>query len=810
IDEGYDTDFDGFTSCNGDCNDTNGAINPNVTELCNFVDDNCNFQIDEGFDTDFDTYTTCGGDCNDTNSAIHPGATETCNLVDDNCNILVDEGFTNETCQYTCLGYGFVWTFNGGSLNCCGNNLFEDSPYEIVETSCLDGNDNDCDGLVDLLDSDCPDTYPPKIYIITPSNGSSFNQTQSVFISVNVTDETYVSQVNVTVSIPSDGTQDLVLSYNAGTGLWDTTFTTTYNIGQYDFTVTASDNSSNTATADGHFDVVDVTPPLLIGASPLSGLYAVNSSLTFSVNVTDPYQENTDSVWMVVTLPDTSTVTLPMVLNASGLYTVPFIPGQTGIYNTVFYANDTSGNTASVSGNLTATVYPTAHITAPLDGTLFYQNDTINFTSTASDPDGSIVSYHWVSDLDGTLSSGQNFSFANLSVGNHTITLTVTDNLGAIGTDSINVLVALNTSPTVQIISPVDNASFFTSDVISFLGQAFDDGFITSVLWVSSISGNLSTSLSFSQSLPAGTHVITLYVTDNDNNTVWDSLIITVRVSSAPPGGGGGGGGAVAPAAEVVEEVELPPEEELPVEELPLEPERCIADGVCEPDCAPPDPDCRLREELRVEIEDYVRDFNIFDSRADMRVRVENTGEVPLGNIQLRISPEELFEDMDVSVGYLPPGGSRTVDVPLRADICEKDDYVNVPQQLEIEAEASSGGVSDSDSVTMRISGPSFIVKPKQKGDDIFVCIAFNNLDEPRRSQLEIEFDLSKEASEGIVDYFTPLTADADSIMVITKEYGVGSLPRGNFDARARLFEGGKLFDESYVIEEDRASLTLR
>jgi len=41
-------------------------------------------------DADGDGYTTCGGDCGDTNPAVHPGASASCNGGDNNCDGLVD------------------------------------------------------------------------------------------------------------------------------------------------------------------------------------------------------------------------------------------------------------------------------------------------------------------------------------------------------------------------------------------------------------------------------------------------------------------------------------------------------------------------------------------------------------------------------------------------------------------------------------------------------------------------------------------------------------------------------------------------
>ena len=97
---------------NPDCNDGDDSINPNATEVCDDVDNNCDGTVDESTasdaltwyaDTDGDgfgdssssqqscdpiaNHVSDSTDCDDTIGTVYPGATETCDTAfDDDCD----------------------------------------------------------------------------------------------------------------------------------------------------------------------------------------------------------------------------------------------------------------------------------------------------------------------------------------------------------------------------------------------------------------------------------------------------------------------------------------------------------------------------------------------------------------------------------------------------------------------------------------------------------------------------------------------------------------------------------------------------
>lgn len=160
VDEGFDNDNDGFTVCEGDCDDNNGIVYPGAFEICNNIDDDCDTQIDEGYDNDNDGFTICGGDCDDNNSNVYPGASEICgNTIDEDCSGALNNGCPTYTYYVDNDGDGFGVTANsivsfassaptgyaalGGD---CNDNLIGVNP--AASELCFTNYDDDCDGFV--------------------------------------------------------------------------------------------------------------------------------------------------------------------------------------------------------------------------------------------------------------------------------------------------------------------------------------------------------------------------------------------------------------------------------------------------------------------------------------------------------------------------------------------------------------------------------------------------------------------------------------------------------------------------------------
>lgn len=173
---------------------------------------------------------------------------------------------------------------------------------------------------------------------------------------------------------------------------------------------------------------------------------------------------------------------------------------------------------------------PTVRITKPSPGDRFVAGKDIAFSCDASDTNGDTLTYTWKSDLDGKFGESKSVTTSNLRIGDHRITVTVSD-----GTDNASAHISItvwsgNHPPSVTIVSPSEGSVFAAGDPISFSSSAKDpEGASLSYSWKSSRDGEIGSSAGFTKSdLSVGSHTVTVTVTDEEGESGSARVNITI------------------------------------------------------------------------------------------------------------------------------------------------------------------------------------------------------------------------------------------------------------------------------------------
>jgi len=220
----------------------------------------------------------------------------------------------------------------------------------------------------------------------------------------------------------------------------------------------------------------------------------------------------------------------------------PSVTFDVGVHTVVLTVTDDDAATDTdivvITVNEAANTAPTADAGDDQTVTLVNGDTYIAVTldgSGSSDSDGTITSYRWTANsVEIATGAGP---IVQLDAGAHTITLTVTDNDGATDTDNVVITVnePANEDPIADagVNQTVHDTDRNGSEAVTLDGSdsVDPDGTIISYVWEEN-SSQIAAGESPDVTLSAGSHTITLTVTDDDDAT--DAANVTVLVNVPP------------------------------------------------------------------------------------------------------------------------------------------------------------------------------------------------------------------------------------------------------------------------------------
>ena len=298
--------------------------------------------------------------------------------------------------------------------------------------------------------------------------------------------------------------------------------------------------------------VVETEQPVAEILSPvLDGVYYSDQLITFEGVVSDAEDDASDLVAFWESNLDGILTDVDTEPNESGeiLGYGTLTEGQHAIELEV---EDTTGKTSRESVIIDVgppNSDPNCEILAPINGSAGTEGDLISFMGMASDVDvpSDWLSVTWTSDKDGEIgtstpfSSGDiSFSYANLSVDTHSITMMVIDEIGASCTTGITYTVG--TPPSINIDSPVNNEIYSEGEFLDFIAtisDAQDQPNEISLDWslngtsVSSQGATSSGTAQYSDNVLAyGSYTLLVTATDTDGLT--DSAQTSFTINALP------------------------------------------------------------------------------------------------------------------------------------------------------------------------------------------------------------------------------------------------------------------------------------
>gem|GEM_PF-2288128 len=287
----------------------------------------------------------------------------------------------------------------------------------------------------------------PEANITSHSDGSTLHEGDFVLFIGSVFDANHSAE-QLTASWYSGSVEICPAAPPAADGT--TTCETTISLADSEIILVAKDIENGTGDDSVFLTIMPSEAPQVSIISPnLDETYSTDQLITFEGVISDAedsvdtlsvsWSSSRDGVLSAVTaIPDSQGMILGYGYLSLGEHTIELL------------AEDSSGKQGVDSIVITVdapNAAPECGITAPGAGSIGSVGETISFAATATDaesaPESLTVSWH--SDIDGIIgtstpsSSGEIlFPYSDLSINTHSISMTVTDELGAVCTDTIS------------------------------------------------------------------------------------------------------------------------------------------------------------------------------------------------------------------------------------------------------------------------------------------------------------------------------------------------------------------------------------
>jgi parallel beta-helix repeat protein len=323
-------------------------------------------------------------------------------------------------------------------------------------------------------------------------------------------------------SDPNNINNDLLIyNWNFGDGNTSTNQNPTHSYsddGMYLVTLNVTNSYQQWNSTNQTITVTNLGPTSSFSWSPHPGI--VNGTISFTDSCSDPDGAIESWFWDFGD-GNTSTEQNP---------THSFV--HAGDYTVILNVTDDDGNVSSDSETVTITFKPSVNFSTDTSNPT--TSDTITFTDTSIDSDGSIAARNW-SFGDGTYSEKQNPKHSYSDDGTYSVTLNVTDNDGA-SNQTTQELTALNTPPIANFSYTPQNPTDLQT--VTFTNNSLDtDGHIANCTWTfGDGTTNYSMNTTSHRFEDNGTYTVTLNVTDDDGDT--NEYSVNINVSNVEPTAG--------------------------------------------------------------------------------------------------------------------------------------------------------------------------------------------------------------------------------------------------------------------------------